>query len=85
MADAIYAERGAKCGVEREHRRLVRMPHFILNYNSVSFSAVQPLSSITASLYAKYALHKDILIGRKEIHCEPQHGSSFSECPYAYH
>jgi hypothetical protein len=44
---------------------------------SVSCSAIQPLSAITVSLYAKSTIHKDILIGRKEITTESQRGSSF--------
>jgi hypothetical protein len=40
---------------------------------------VQPFSHITISLYAKKALTTDILIGREEITCEPQHGSYFFE------
>jgi hypothetical protein len=37
---------------------------------------VLSLSRITASLYAKRTTQKDILVGRHEILCEPQHGSS---------
>jgi hypothetical protein len=45
----------------------------------LSSSAVRPLSRITVSLYAeKRTRKKDILLGRQEIACVPQHGLSIS-------
>jgi hypothetical protein len=48
----------------------------VLYKTEVSRSAVQPLSRIGVSVYAKKTMTRDILVGRKEIVCEPRHGSS---------
>jgi hypothetical protein len=63
--------------MEREHRfvgNLVFLSYFQL---SLSCSVVEPRSHITISLYVEMTMRKDILVGRQEIACEPQHGSSF--------
>ncbi|KAH9953284.1 hypothetical protein BGW80DRAFT_1451619, partial [Lactifluus volemus] len=42
------------------------------NENIEAFT-VRPLSAITVSLFAKSTIHKDTLIGRKDVVCELQH------------
>jgi hypothetical protein len=77
MGIEICAEHGSARRVERCCRRIVRNHTFPFLYKTeVSRSAVQPLSRIGVSVYAKKTMTRDILVGRKEIVCEPRHGSS---------
>jgi hypothetical protein len=84
MANTICVEGRTMCGMERDHRTLVGNLEFLFVFTTEFFcSAVQPLSTITISLFAKRMMHKDPLIGRKEVVCEPQHGASFSYNSYS--
>jgi hypothetical protein len=77
MGIEICAERGSARRVERDSRRIVRNRTSLFLYKTeVSHSAVQPLSRIGVSVYAKKTITRDILVGRKTVICEPRHGSS---------
>jgi hypothetical protein len=77
MGVDICAERGSARRMERDSRRIVRNHTPLFLYKTeVSRSAVQPLSRIGVSVYAKKTMTRDILVGRQEIVCEPRHGSS---------
>jgi hypothetical protein len=50
----------------------------VYTLHQVSFSAIEPLSRIIVSLYAKRTIRTDVLVGKQEITCEPQRGPSIS-------
>jgi hypothetical protein len=76
MADTIRAEYSPRRGMEREHQFVGNLVSLSYLQLSLFCSVVEPHSRITISLFVEMTMRKDILVGRQEIVCEPQHGSS---------